>query len=317
MSGAVASIGCASPGRGHTADLKAIGRAAVLALYDELALAPKPGLVSFVDSGSHDDMDARSFMRSLFSLRLYFPRVARWGALGSTFEVLESEGIHAEARMRVATGGVNTHRGAVFCLGLLCASAGALVARGARLDAASLRRELMARWGSALSERVLHNRHTHGAVAARRFGLRSAAAEAALGFPVLFETTLPTRHVCRRCSRPWPFCKTPTSLTVAAWPGCAMHNSLRAISWRQAVPRDPTRWCTRAPCTPTSLRGACRPAARPTCSRRLVGCSAFAHACESGAAVLRAGHAACRHAAVVGILPRSRTHLGTARNAAR
>jgi triphosphoribosyl-dephospho-CoA synthase len=191
MSGAVASIGCASPGRGHTADLKAIGRAAVLALYDELALAPKPGLVSFVDSGSHDDMDARSFMRSLFSLRLYFPRVARWGALGSTFEVLESEGIHAEARMRVATGGVNTHRGAVFCLGLLCASAGALVARGARLDAASLRRELMARWGSALSERVLHNRHTHGAVAARRFGLRSAAAEAALGFPVLFETTLP------------------------------------------------------------------------------------------------------------------------------
>ena len=46
-----------------------IGRAATLALHDELALAPKPGLVSFIDTGSHADMDAHSFMRSLFALR--------------------------------------------------------------------------------------------------------------------------------------------------------------------------------------------------------------------------------------------------------
>lgn len=171
--------------------LRGIGRAAVVALYDELALAPKPGLVSFIDSGSHDDMDARTLMRSLFSLRLYFPRLAGLGAAGSTFEVLEREGIAAEARMLAATGGINTHRGAVFSLGLLCASAGALVAQGARLDTAALRRELITRWGRALSERVLRSGLAHGAIAARRFGLRSAGAEAMLGFPVLFETTLP------------------------------------------------------------------------------------------------------------------------------
>lgn len=171
--------------------LKGIGRAAVVALYDELALDPKPGLVSFVDSGSHGDMDARTFLRSLFSLRLYFPRLAALGAAGSAFELLEREGIDAEVRMLAATGGINTHRGAVFCLGLLCASAGALVAQGARLESPLLRRELTTCWGRALSERALRISPAHGAIAARRFGLRSAAAEAALGFPVLFETTLP------------------------------------------------------------------------------------------------------------------------------
>jgi triphosphoribosyl-dephospho-CoA synthase len=171
--------------------LREIGRAAVVALYDELALAPKPGLVSFIDSGSHDDMDARTFMRSLFSLRQCFPRLALLGAAGSTFAELEHAGIAAEARMLAATDGINTHRGAVFCLGLLCASAGSLAARGAPLHAAALQRELITGWGQALSERAARSSSAHGATAARRFGLRSAGAEAALGFPVIFETTLP------------------------------------------------------------------------------------------------------------------------------
>ena len=178
--------------------LKEIGRAAVVALYDELALAPKPGLVSFMDSGSHDDMDARTFMRSLFSLRQYFPRLAWLGATGSPFEALELAGIAGEARMLVATGGINTHRGAVFCLGLLCASAGAVAAQGAPLTTAALQRQLIAGWGPALSERVARSSRAHGAIAARRFGLRSAGAEAALGFPVLFETTLPALRAAQQ-----------------------------------------------------------------------------------------------------------------------
>jgi triphosphoribosyl-dephospho-CoA synthase len=191
MSQAVTQIGVAVRGRSSTVALKATGRAAVVALYDELALAPKPGLVSFVDNGSHHDMDARTFMRSLFSLRLYFPRLVALGASGSRFEDLEREGIQAEARMLAATGGINTHRGAIFCLGLLCASAGALMAQSVPLDAPALRRELMARWGAALCERAPRSSSAHGAVASRRFGLRSAGVEAALGFSVLFETTLP------------------------------------------------------------------------------------------------------------------------------
>lgn len=181
----------AAPGPATGAALLAIGRAAVAALYEELALDPKPGLVSFVDSGSHRDMDARTFMRSLFSLRHYFPRLAALGAADAPFVALELEGIAAEARMLRATGGINTHRGAIFCLGLLCASAGVLLARGERLDAQALRVAVLDRWGDALSERSLRPATGHGASAARRFGLRSASAEAALGFPTLFDTTLP------------------------------------------------------------------------------------------------------------------------------
>jgi len=168
-----------------------IGRAATLALYDELALAPKPGLVSLVDSGSHHDMDARTFVRSLFALRHAFPRFVALGAQGAPFAALEREGMDAEACMLDATGGVNTHRGAIFTLGLLCAAAGQLLRRREPVSALSLRNALLARWGDALAARAHRVSESHGAQAARRFGLRSVGVEAAAGFPVLFETALP------------------------------------------------------------------------------------------------------------------------------
>jgi triphosphoribosyl-dephospho-CoA synthase len=163
----------------------------VAALHDELALAPKPGLVSFEDPGSHEDMDARTFMRSLFALRHSFPRFAGLGAEAADFAALEREGRASETRMLQATAGVNTHRGAIFSLGLLCASAGHLAASGEALQAAAIRRTLVARWGPALVSRSRQSRASHGAEAALRLGLGGASAEAAQGFPVLFETTLP------------------------------------------------------------------------------------------------------------------------------
>ncbi|EPX55588.1 Triphosphoribosyl-dephospho-CoA synthetase [Cystobacter fuscus DSM 2262] len=84
--------------------------------YAELALHPKPGLVSPLDSGSHDDMDMGTFMRSLFSLRGYFRDIAAAGAGGADFPVLRALGLDAERRMLAATGGINTHRGALFSL---------------------------------------------------------------------------------------------------------------------------------------------------------------------------------------------------------
>jgi triphosphoribosyl-dephospho-CoA synthase len=176
---------------------QAIGRAATLALHDELALSPKPGLVTLTDNGSHDDMDAHTFMRSLFALRSYFVRIAALGAAGAPFHALQQCGIDAEARMLAATGGVNTHRGAVFMLGLLCAAAGAVSRHGRPLDAAALRETLRARWGEALADRARRTPTLPGGIAARRYGLRSAAAEAAAGFPVLFEVAVPALQAAR------------------------------------------------------------------------------------------------------------------------
>jgi len=170
----------------------AIGHAATLALYDELSLSPKPGLVTLIDCGSHDDMDAHTFMRSLFSLRRYFVQIAEAGADGADFAVLERHGIAAEARMLAATRRINTHRGAIFMLGLLCAAAGAaLREQDGPLHPAALRDALRRHWGDALATRSLRPSALPGGIAARRLGLRSASQEAALAFPVLFETALP------------------------------------------------------------------------------------------------------------------------------
>jgi triphosphoribosyl-dephospho-CoA synthase len=169
-----------------------IGRAAIRALYAELALHPKPGLVSPLDSGSHDDMDMTTFMRSLFALRGYYRDIAAAGARGADFATLQALGIAAERRMLSATGGVNTHRGAVFGLGLLTAAAGRLRSTGKPLCGQALGRVVATLWGGdilAASPRALDS---NGAQAIRRYGVRGARQEAAEGFPTLFKVALPT-----------------------------------------------------------------------------------------------------------------------------
>jgi len=188
----------AVPHAGANASHAALGRAAIVSLYDELALEPKPGLVSFADTGSHDDMNAATFLRSLFALRHFFVRAAAQGAASADFAPLEALGIAAEARMLRATGGVNTHRGAIFTLGLLCAAAGAARAEGLACSATHLRGVLLARWGDALAARARCALDSHGARAARAHGLRSAAEEAAQGLPTLFEHVLPALRAARR-----------------------------------------------------------------------------------------------------------------------
>jgi triphosphoribosyl-dephospho-CoA synthase len=175
--------------------LQRIGRAATVALYEELALYPKPGLVSFIDTGSHTDMDASTFMRSLFALRHYFVQITRLGTRDASFSALEQLGIDAEHRMLRATAGINTHRGAVFSLGLLCAAAGQLAASGTPQQPAALRASLLRHWGPALQDRATQAthapRHSNGQCAARRHGLRSVGEAAADGFPVLFDVAVP------------------------------------------------------------------------------------------------------------------------------
>lgn len=177
--------------KAHACTPRQIGRAATLALYDELALSPKPGLVTLSDTGSHTDMDATTFMHSLFALRSYFPRIAALGRDGAAFDALQRCGIDAESRMLAATGGINTHRGAIFMLGLLCAAAGVAVQAGEPLQPQVVRTMLRKRWGAALAGRAQQAPSMPGGLVARRLGLRGAAHEAASGFPALFETAVP------------------------------------------------------------------------------------------------------------------------------
>jgi triphosphoribosyl-dephospho-CoA synthase len=173
-----------------------IGRLAVRSLHTELALSPKPGLVSPLDSGSHADMDASTFMRSIFSLRSYFGDITSAGASGTSFLQLKSLGIVAEARMLDATGGINTHRGAIFSLGLLAAGAAWLAHRGLSLSGPRIGQTVARLWGDDIVSATPHpgRSRSHGSVMARRYGAGGARLEAALGFPTLFRIGVPTLH---------------------------------------------------------------------------------------------------------------------------
>jgi triphosphoribosyl-dephospho-CoA synthase len=167
-------------------------RIAVGCLHKELVLHPKPGLVSLVDNGSHTDMTAVTFMRSLFSLRHYFARICRAGIDDAPFAVLKQLGIDAETRMLRATGGVNTHRGAIFSLGMLCAAIGRGHAQGMALSGDGLRAVMLIRWGEELAA---HTRPaceaSHGARVAHLHAASGAREEGALGLPSVFEVGLP------------------------------------------------------------------------------------------------------------------------------
>lgn len=175
-----------------TAFCQAIALHAVRSLYAELTLYPKPGLVSLVDNGSHDDMTAATFMRSLFALRHYFARITRAGMEEAPFATLKRLGIEAEDRMLGATGGINTHRGAVFCLGLLCAAIGNCRARGIALTPDAIRATLLMRWAGALAAHTDPGAaDSHGLRVARRYAASGAREEGARGLPSVFELALP------------------------------------------------------------------------------------------------------------------------------
>lgn len=112
------------------ADSREAARYACQALLYEVAITPKPGLVDRENSGSHRDMDFFTFQASAAALQPYFAQCVRIGRQGGTptetLRALRLPGKLAEAEMRRATMGVNTHKGAIFSMGILCGALGRL-----------------------------------------------------------------------------------------------------------------------------------------------------------------------------------------------
>lgn len=120
-----------------------IGTLALEAMLLEVSVTPKPGLVDRNNSGAHRDMGFFTFMKSAAGLRSSFEDFAEAGIVGGVKKFLPREifpyirkiGIEAEKRMFSATGGVNTHKGEIFSLGLLSACSGYLSGSGREVKA--------------------------------------------------------------------------------------------------------------------------------------------------------------------------------------
>ncbi|AOI57157.1 triphosphoribosyl-dephospho-CoA synthase MdcB [Burkholderia diffusa] len=165
----------------------------------EINTYPKPGLVSHVDTGSHADMDAATFARSAAVLRPYFAELADAGARDADMAVLRKIGLRAEHAMLAATGGVNTHRGAIFGLGLLCAAAGrrTVSVSGTAARTMTLGAFVAQRWGAEIlgGPRLPDS---HGERASRCYGVGGARREAADGFPTVYCVGLPALRRAQR-----------------------------------------------------------------------------------------------------------------------
>jgi triphosphoribosyl-dephospho-CoA synthase len=166
-----------------------IAQSAVDCLLMELETWPKPGLVSHVDNGSHDDMNADTFRRSAAAIKPYFQQLADTASRGGSMGRLRAIGMQAEAAMLSATSGVNTHRGAIFGLGLLCAAVGAK-AGGMADPELALGKVVSGLWGRGIVDGPVLL-HSHGSTARRRFQAGGARAEAASGFPSVYRIGLP------------------------------------------------------------------------------------------------------------------------------
>ena len=184
------------------AHVAACARTSLLA---ELHTWPKPGLVSHVDQGSHADMDAATFEVSAAAIEPFFARLTEAGAAGAAMPDLRSIGVAAERAMLAATDGINTHRGAIFGLGLVCAAAGASAGAAAEVAwsgqpqwrAAVLGETVRQRWGCTILRGPIPLR-SHGSEALRRFGAGGARAQAAAGFPDVLAVALPALRLARQ-----------------------------------------------------------------------------------------------------------------------
>jgi triphosphoribosyl-dephospho-CoA synthase len=169
-----------------------IGALAVDALLLEIDTWPKPGLVSPIDNGSHSDMSAAILRRSATTLEPFFVELAQAGASHSQMTVLRRIGLAAEAAMFAVTGGVNTHRGAIFGMGLLCAAAG--LASTEASQARGLGAIVQQTWGASIKVDPPGDR-THGARMLHCYGSGGAREEAAGGFTHIYQVGWPAlRH---------------------------------------------------------------------------------------------------------------------------
>jgi len=169
----------------------------VSALIDEVTLTPKPGLVDMRSRGAHRDLSWGLMCESAWVLHPTFYAMALAGLTVTDAMDLREEvgriGREGEAQMMKATGGVNTHRGAIWALGLLVTAAAqdtdALTARSVAVRAATL-----ARSHDRFSPVVTGNK---GERACQTYGVGGARAQAQAGFPHVVNIALPCLTSCR------------------------------------------------------------------------------------------------------------------------
>ena len=164
-----------------------VAHLATKALRQELELTPKPGLVDMHDSGAHQDMDYHLMAKSISALHPFFVRLATLGHADTLPDTdrIKAVGQEAEKAMFQATTGVNTHKGALFCMGI------AVVAVAHALYTDTLAIAPVRQYIAAIAQGFDHETGTHGAEVLRQHVVQGALDNAVNAYPMLFDQWLP------------------------------------------------------------------------------------------------------------------------------
>lgn len=189
-----------------------IGSKAVEAMLMEAVCAPAPGLVDRYNSGAHTDMDIFTFMRSTAALG---PAMYSCAACGYMHEDSPSAllrrirpiGRQAETDMFAATGGVNTQKGLLFVMGIMCAAAGAVYHERLGSEGAvtaeqilgyvkEMGRHLVAQELEAMQ--LAEKDMTAGQRLFKQYGIRGIRGEVEDGLPAVLYTGLPAYKAAKK-----------------------------------------------------------------------------------------------------------------------
>jgi triphosphoribosyl-dephospho-CoA synthase len=169
------------------------------AMLTEVNLSPKPGLVDRINCGAHKDMALEDFHRSALAIQGWLPRFIEFGACSAEMapeEVLHGLrpiGMACEGDMFRATAGVNTHKGSIFSLGLLCAAIGRLLQLNQSITPITIC-ATAASFCRGLTDRELRTNNsqlTAGQRLYQQLGLTGARGEAEAGYPLVINHALP------------------------------------------------------------------------------------------------------------------------------
>jgi triphosphoribosyl-dephospho-CoA synthase len=205
----------------ETLSSEALAELAVQSLRAEADLTPKPGLVDRRGSGAHSDMTRLTLHASAETLRPAFEQCAAAAQRLSPGPELRAElgvvGRAGEGAMLKATNGVNTHRGALWAIGLLCAGA-AVGTRTGGLGPKSVaaRAAQLARTPDTATGRAGGEPGSNGSNARVRHRVGGATGEASNGFPHIIDYALPTLVAARRSGADEPSARLEALITLMA-----------------------------------------------------------------------------------------------------
>lgn len=222
-------------------DCRFAAQMAQQALLYEVGITPKPGLVDRRNNGSHSDMDFFTFQRSAVALHPYFAQCVRIGRRTreeeptATLAALRFHGQQAEKAMLAATGGVNTHKGAIFSLGILCGALGRLDRQQWREPETIL--STCAAMAADLMEDFERPANTVGHQLYREYGITGIRGQAAAGYPAVGEIALPKLEEGLRRGLPLndAACAALLSLIAHTQDTCMIHRGGMALAEKTAM----------------------------------------------------------------------------------